>query len=544
MLSLILVDDEQQIRESISELLDWKKLGFNFLGAAENGLDALQLIEKKTPDVLITDIKMPVMDGIELAQRVREEYPTIKIVFLSGYDEFEFAVSGIRLNIASYLLKPISKQELESTLEELRIDLEMETREATDIQVIEKGYMENIEVMKISFLISLLTDNYNSLYKEELVPFLKRYNLEFLLKKKRMVNIHLSENRLNDKRETQQTELMRFSLSNTVKKIVATYVQAEVFIFASNVICLIGDEEEQIEERIDVLVKEIYESAKKLYNQKVTIGISETYDRIIETKHAFQGTIEAINYSKVYGKGNIVFISDIESRESQSIGLTEDQESKLLLAVKLGEENELKQLLEETLTNVFASSSRFQVNMRFVLGEIFIICMRALRESGVELEEKYADQYSFYQEMMQYEHIDNMSKRLFLFCKEVMVNIQKHRKSQIISLADKAEKYIKENYDNPDLSMKNVSQHLSISPSYFSSVFKKETGYSFTEKLTEIRMNKAREFVLSTELKMFEIATRCGFSDQHYFSYSFKKYYKQSPSKLRKEVEETRLNLD
>ena len=92
--------------------------------------------------------------------------------------------------------------------------------------------------------------------------------------------------------------------------------------------------------------------------------------------------------------------------------------------------------------------------------------------------------------------------------------------------------------------MKNVSQHLSISPSYFSSVFKKETGYSFTEKLTEIRMNKAREFVLSTELKMFEIATRCGFSDQHYFSYSFKKYYKQSPSKLRKEIEETRLNFD
>lgn len=541
MFSIILVDDEQEIRESISELVNWEKTGFTFLGAAENGVDALQLIEKKVPDVLITDIKMPVMDGIELAKRVREEHPTVKVIFLSGYDEFEFAVSGIKLNIASYLLKPISRHELENTLQEIRLQLEEETREATDIQTIEKGYMENIEIMKISFLISLLTENYTALSFEELTPFLSHYQLDFLLKKKVMLNIHLNDSVFKDRKTSQQGELMRFSLSNMVRKAAANHVQAEVFLFASNVICLIGDEQEKIDESLDVLAKEIYESAKKLYHQRVTIGISEQYDRISETKNAFQSTIEAINYAGVYGKGHILSISDIDPPESQQFGLTEELESQLLLAIKLGEKEELDRLVDKVLTATFASTARFQANIRLVLGEVFIICMRAMRESGVELEEKFVDQFAFSQDMMEYEHIDNMKKRLSSFCRKMMEKIQQHRAFQTTSLAEQGKKYVDQHYSDPELSMKKVSQKLLISPSYFSAVFKKEIGCSFTEKLTEIRMKKAKELVLSTDMKMFEIASQCGFTDQHYFSYSFKKYYDQSPSKMRKEGEVVRL---
>src|SRR5690625_3806383 len=117
MYSVILVDDERSLRESIERLVDWEGNGFELIGTAENGLDALELIGKKgVPDLVITDIKMPVMDGIEFAKTLREEYPSIKIAFLSGYDEFQYAVEGIRLNVVSYLLKPISKNEIEEFL--------------------------------------------------------------------------------------------------------------------------------------------------------------------------------------------------------------------------------------------------------------------------------------------------------------------------------------------------------------------------------------------------------------------------------------------
>jgi len=539
--SIILVDDEQEIRESISELVEWEQNGFDFLGAAENGVDALQLIEKQVPDILITDIKMPVMDGIKLAQRVREEYPTIKIIFLSGYDEFEFAISGIKLNVTAYLLKPIMKKELENTLSQLRDELEEEAKSATDIHLIEQGYLANMEVMKISFLISLLTENYPLFHLDELQSFLSRYHLNFLLKKKVILNIHLDNRNTEEEPNNRQVELLRFSLSNLVRNTVGKYVQAEVFLFASNVICLIGDEEEKIEETLDVLAKEIYASARKLFRKKITIGISEQFERLSDTKAAFQSTIEAINYAKVYKKGHIVSISDIESTSNEWVGFNEELESQLLLALKLGEEKEVRRLIDEVTANLYVSSSRYKALMRLVLGEFFILTMRALRESGVELDEKYLDQFGFSQEMMEYENIETVRRRLFDFCREMMKKIQEYRENQTSTLAAQGKQYLKEHYADAELSLKKVSGELLISPSYFSSVFKKEIGRSFTEVLADIRMKKAKELVLTSDLKMFEIALKCGFADQHYFSYSFKKYYNQSPSKMRKAAEQNDL---
>lgn len=543
MFSIILVDDEREIRESVSELVEWEKNGFEFLGSAENGVDALQLIERRVPDVIITDIKMPVMDGIQLAKQIREEYPTVKLIFLSGYDEFEFAVSGIQLNIAAYLLKPIMKKELEQTLDQVRGQLEEEARAATDLQRIEQGYLANMEVMKVSFLISLLTESYPFFQTEELQPFLQRYQLEFLLKKKVMLNIHLDTG-MEEQPGSRHVELLRFSLSNLVRDKIKQYMEAEVFLFASNVICLIGEEEEKIDDLLDPLAKEIYASARKLFRKKITVGISEKFDRISETKQAFQSTIDAINYAKVTKKGNIVSISDIEPPSRELSGFNEELESQLLLAIKLGDKEEVRQLITKVTEDMYASSSRYKAMLRLVLGEFFVLTMRALRESGVELDEKYLDQLSFSQEIMEYENIEIVRKRLIDFCTELMGKIQQHRENQTSTLAAEGKQYLKENYADAELSLKKVSGHLLISPSYFSSVFKKEVGRSFTAYLTDIRMKKAKELVLTSDLKMFEIALKCGFTDQHYFSYSFKKFYDQSPSKMRKEADNASNRLE
>src|SRR5699024_4312256 len=162
-----------------------------------------------------------------------------------------------KLNVTAYLLKPIMKKELENTLSQLRDELEEEAKSATDIHLIEQGYLANMEVMKISFLISLLTENYPLFHLDELQSFLSRYHLNFLLKKKVILNIHLDNRNTEEEPNNRQVELLRFSLSNLVRNTVGKYVQAEVFLFASNVICLIGDKEEKIEETLDVLAKEI-----------------------------------------------------------------------------------------------------------------------------------------------------------------------------------------------------------------------------------------------------------------------------------------------
>lgn len=274
MYSVILVDDEQMIRESIIELVDWNKAGFEMIGQASNGDEALEFIEKNTPDILITDIKMPIMDGIQLAKEVREKHPSVKIIFLSGYDEFEYAISGIKLNIIEYLLKPISRVELEETLKKVKKNLDKEQREARDLKLAEANYQKDIDVVRMSYLLSLIMENYESTSMAETNHLLQLYQLNLSGSWKVLINVNIDRSSIiEDESAINQFELMKYSLSNVVRKIMNKYVNGEVFALISNVVIILADTKENIELYRDIIVKEIEESVKKLLSFDVFIGV-------------------------------------------------------------------------------------------------------------------------------------------------------------------------------------------------------------------------------------------------------------------------------
>lgn len=274
MYSVILVDDEQMIRESIIELVDWNKAGFEMIGQASNGDEALEFIEKNTPDILITDIKMPIMDGIQLAKEVREKHPSVKIIFLSGYDEFEYAISGIKLNIIEYLLKPISRVELEETLKKVKKNLDKEQREARDLKLAEANYQKDIDVVRMSYLLSLIMENYESTSMAETNHLLQLYQLNLSGSWKVLINVNIDRSSIiEDESAINQFELMKYSLSNVVRRIMNKYVNGEVFAFTSNVVIILADTKENIELYRDIIVKEIEESVKKLLSFDVFIGV-------------------------------------------------------------------------------------------------------------------------------------------------------------------------------------------------------------------------------------------------------------------------------
>lgn len=531
MYTVILVDDERSLRESIKELVRWEENDFQLIGIAENGLDALQLMEEQgVPDLLITDIKMPIMSGIDLAKRVRQEYPTVKIVFLSGHDEFEYAIEGIKLNVVSYLLKPVSKVEIEECLFIIRKQLDEELQAANDLSRIRKDYYENIDLMKMSFLISLLTETYTNVTKKELKEFLPIYHLEFLENEKMLLTIQL----LSEEKE-KHTELIRFSLSNIIRKIVGKYVQAEVFIFSSNIICLIAGEPDVLEETKDIFTNEIAESSRKLLNQEVYIGVSEHYSNIFQTKKAYRSAIEALDYVHFYGRGHTSYAADIEIDHTKQRIFDELDESALLLAFKTSDEERVKKILNTCLEDTFSTGGDHFSLVQMILSIVYVNGMRALRESGGRADTRYGNWYHELFETFQYQDLPTIRKELFIFCVSIMTDIQQTRKEQSNSLVAKSLRYLEENFSDPELSLKSVSQYLSVSSSYFSAIFKKEVGKSFIEMLTEMKMNKAKDLVLTTNEKMFEIASQCGYIDQHYFSYSFKKHFGVSPTKMRRQ---------
>ena len=154
---IILVDDEEEVRKSIIRKIDWEAVGFSVAGDAENGEDALEKIEVLEPDVVLTDIRMPYMDGLTLAERLRQKYPSIKIVIFSGYDDFEYAKRAIKLNVAEYILKPVNVEELTAILKRIRANLDEEIELKRNVDRLRENYVKSLPILKEQFLMDLIS---------------------------------------------------------------------------------------------------------------------------------------------------------------------------------------------------------------------------------------------------------------------------------------------------------------------------------------------------------------------------------------------------
>lgn len=535
MYSIILVDDERSLRESIEHLVDWNDNGFDLIGTAQNGLDALELMENKgIPDVIITDIKMPVMNGIELGKKLREEYPTIKIVFLSGYDEFQYALEGIKLNVHSYLLKPISKNEIEAFLYELKEQLDEEVKAVNDTSRISIEYNKNRELIKNSFLNSLLTEQHFQGTELALTEFLVTHNLEFLNHEKILFTVRFAEDKFLDNMFQKNREFQRFSLFQIVQDVAKKYLKGEVFLFSSYIICILTGTSEELADVKDIFTKDVVDTTNKLLKEKVKIGVSENYIEIFETNKAYRETLTALDYTNIDTEEMVIFIGDVEKTATPTHFLYEIDEAAFLLAIKTNDLVYVREIFKKCFVdNHYDGHHRISI-LRTITSIVYVNCIRALRETIGDVDDYFNQWYQQIFEAVQYDDLMMIQNELYAFCIYTMNEIAENRTQLKNTLVLESLEYLEENFTDPKISLKSMSSHLNVSSSYFSTVFKKETGKSFIDTLTEMKMTKAKELVLTTDYKIFEIASACGYDDQHYFSYSFKKYFGVSPTKMRK----------
>lgn len=171
---IILVDDEEEVRKSIIKKIDWSAAGFQVVGDAENGEEALERIEALEPDVVLTDIRMPYMDGLTLAERVRQRFPSTKIVIFSGYDDFEYAKRAIKLNVTEYILKPVNVEELTAILKRIKANLDDEIEQKRNVSLLRENYRKSLPILREQFLNDLINRRVN---EKTLEMRLKEYDI-------------------------------------------------------------------------------------------------------------------------------------------------------------------------------------------------------------------------------------------------------------------------------------------------------------------------------------------------------------------------------
>lgn len=519
MYTIVVADDEEELRRAIIRKIDWESIGFRVVGEAENGIEALELVEREEPDLLLTDIRMPFVSGIELARQVREVRPTTQIAFLSGFDEFSYAQQAIQYNIISYMLKPITMTDLTEELKKIKQKIDGIFAEFDARKYDDPGLQQ--------FFMPLLLDdyvNFDSVEREEHLTELAIRN-GFLKDRNNDFHYVVLAIKVEDQEGQNRTSL---KLVHSVDMILQKYMKHYSFAMDGRIIAVLAATPASFERYLHIAVGEMTQSTERILGMHCHIGVSRVREHLGECHEAYRGAMSALGYCKP-GESNIHYIADEERDNTMDMELSAECVTQMESLIRGGSREELEQYLKDVF-------DRLETGQDAALKCKFLIFQ--MSSALIRIAYTVTDDSALFQRFAMLEGPVRESRdRFTALCLEVweLVNAGKKKSSQI--LCEKAMQIIDKEYGDPSLSLVGVSSSIHVSPNYLSALIKKETGASFVDLLTKKRILTARELVLGSSMKMREISERCGYSDQHYFSYCFKKYCGVSPNAMRQEKE-------
>lgn len=535
-IKVFLVEDEMVIRRGIKNSIDWEKEGYIFCGEASDGELAYPMIIKEKPDILITDIRMPFMDGLELCKLVKKELPNIKILILSGYDEFDYAKEAIRLGVTEYLLKPISSGKL---LEALNGVSESIRREKEDKDLVHK-YMEemreNTEHEKQKFFEQMIAGN---LSMADALETGKKYEMNLSAG---MYNLLLFRFTLGE--ENRKSGELLGEAEYAIEKL--TERLEYVFEFQRGVegwaFLLMADNEEQMSERVKELSKDLEEIMKNYSTIAYFGGIGQPVARLRELEESFREAERALAARFTMELNRIISVEDIrmaqnvdtlDDIEITSFGEIEKTRTMLEKFLNNGAEDEIDEFVDVYINELPEENLKSVLMRQYIIMDAYIVMMSFCEKiEGIEgeMQAQSEELKNSMKTIQTLEEIKNYIRMLLKKIIGVRDTISGRRYSDIIEIA---KDQIRKTYMSDEISLNTIAAEVGMSPSYFSSIFNKEMGKTFVKYLTEIRMDRAKELLMCSSMKTSEIGYEVGYKDPHYFSYIFKKTQNCTPKEFR-----------
>ncbi len=502
--TIVVADDEDELRQAMCRMIDWEAIGFRLLGSAGNGLDALQLVEQLQPDLLLTDIQMPFITGTALARQVRELQPLIQVAFLSGYDDFEYAQSAIESQVISYLLKPITMAELTAALRDIHARMEESFRALAPAE-------EGNGDLPVA-VATLLLDSYGEQPSEsELCRQLRDCGMIFT----EPCEFLVLATSVNGRSRLPQ------SAAQTVDKVLRKTYSCGSFVSGHRVLSLLVSEDSFA--HLGGVLDEVYYVAKRVLGKNCTIGVSR---RFRELSHCTAACREAVDAGRLADEPGIRHIQQVHA------GGGEIQQSEQLPAVSFnqllfsGNRRELEDYLQQILP---ASAGEMAVVQVLVM--VQDILRAALGEDELR---QLLHRCGLTDPLSAGLDREKLRQRIAELCLAGQDRLSEQRRDSMSLLVNRTLHIIEQRYMEEDLSLNSVSGELHVSPNYLSANMKRYAGDTFINLLIKKRMEAALVLINSGGIKIGEVAERCGYSDQHYFSFCFKKYYGISPARMRR----------
>ena len=520
---VIFVEDEIITREGIRDNVDWAGHGFEFCGEAPDGEIALQLIQSIRPDLVITDIKMPFMDGLQLAKIVRERMPWVKIVFLSGHDEFEYAQQAIQLGVTEYLLKPVTVPDLHAMLRKISARLEQERVEQQKLRSLQDQLAENQAALRERFLRRLVVGGVTS---GEAMEKSQQLGLDLVA---RCYLVVLVKTELADRSEQYDYDEHQQFLQN-VADLVAN--NPDIFCLRRDweelILLIKGNSPEILAEERDLLLDRIQHAALKT-RYRLVVGVGTPRNRITLIYQSFVDALASAQAASAERKpGTAVAVDKTE--------LLRVDKSAVEHFLRSGTREDFDAFFNSFVKPLGETALKSNLIKNYILVDVVLAIVRFVDELGGVLDQAVSVFNSIESMSTNIQTRDQLREQV----RQIVLSALEFRDRQsgnpYLGVIKQAKETIEQRYADPNLMLNDVAACVNLSPSYFSMVFSQETGSSFKDYLTGVRIQKARELLRMTRLKAAEIADRVGYSDSHYFSYVFKKNTGLSPTEFRLQV--------
>ena len=535
MIKVFLVEDEVVMRNGIKNNIPWEQEGFEFVGEASDGELAYPLIKREKPDILITDIRMPFMDGLELSRLVKKELPQIKIIILSGYNEFDYAKTAIGIGVTDYLLKPISSAKLLEAVKKVADMIEKEQDNARLIERYEKEMEENTLQEKHKLWGSLVSNRLSTI---ELLEKGQRLGMDFTASAYLVFLFKLMEegDATGCSEELNRASEKVNDLTGAWKNALSFDRSPEGWAFLIK-----GESEEEVRSTFEEAKKELLELTESYPKVEYFGGIGSVVHRIGDIQTSYKEAARAFSNRFFLDANQIADSSELLPRWTENDGkidvskmLSKKREHELVERFfKNGTVEEVDSFLDELFQGIGEQNCKSLLYRQYVVMDLFFCASDFLDNLEIPTENLPEECRDINQIVEKAGSAGELREQIGILFTETMQLRDGHSKKKYSKLLEDAKSFIDENYKHDDMSLNTVAAQVNISPSYFSTIFSNEMGQTFVEYLTRVRLDKAKELLMCSTMRTAEIGYEVGYKDSHYFSYIFKKIVGCSPKEYR-----------
>jgi two-component system response regulator YesN len=536
--SMMLVDDEGLERIGWRKILEKHRFdSVLIVGEAKNGQEAIELAREMHPQIILMDIVMPVLGGIEASKQIRELLPDVRIIVISAYDEFAYVQKALKVGAVSYLLKPVEPEEMLKVVDNEIRELEQLKKQKEKEEKLQALLKKSMPYIKTGFILSWLSGSFTG--PEEILRQADFFGFKLIPQLVMIVTIDHFLNCTLDKKEfeRQMFKQMVFQrILDTVQEddnsIVMPLLGHEFgvlmgFLPGEGETPFIKKRAENLAERIKTAVEE-----DPMISFTVSIGIGRAYSEVTHLCLSYQEAQRALEYKLYTGENQIIHIDDVQPFDEKIHVYPYALEKELIKSVRVGDIENAHYWFSRLMQQLLKKAQNHPSLLKIQILELLVVLSRQALESGVDSDIISEHSYMYNEELRQIENINHLHDWVMRKVEHLIKLVRSSHNSRQQDCIQKAVAYINENYYR-DITLEEVSNEVYLNPSYFSRIFKSLQGESFIDYLTRVRLENAKKLLQEDRTSINRIAKMVGYQDAKYFSTLFRKHEGCTPSEFR-----------